>query len=76
MSQKNVALSKLNWLICSFAVFIIILGFVLMAGPGTTDYAFNPDIFSARRIRIAPIVCVIGFMLMIVGILYPVKDKE
>jgi uncharacterized membrane protein len=76
MSQKNVALSKTNWLICSVAVFIIILGFVLMAGPGTTEYAFNPDIFSVRRIRVAPVVCVIGFMLMIVGILYPVKDKK
>jgi hypothetical protein len=77
MSQKNVALSKINWLICGAAVFFIILGFVLMAGPGTTaEYGFNPDIFSARRIRVAPIVCVFGFMLMIVGILYPAKDKE
>jgi len=76
MSQKNVALSKTNWLICGVAVLIIIIGFVLMAGPGTTVEGFNPDIFSARRIRIAPIVCVIGFMLMIVGILYPTKDKE
>jgi len=76
MSEKNVALGKLNWLICGIAVLIIILGFVLMAGPGTTPEAFNPDIFSVRRIRVAPVVCVFGFMLMIVGILYPVKDKK
>ena len=76
MSQRNFALSKTNWLICGAAVFIIFLGFVLMAGPGTTPEAFNPDIFSARRIRVAPVVCVIGFMLMIVGILYPTKDEK
>ena len=76
MFQRNFALSKTNWLICGVAVLIIIIGFVLMAGPGTTPEAFNPDIFSARRIRVAPVVCVIGFMLMIVGILYPTKDKE
>lgn len=77
MSQKNVALSKTNWIICGVAVLIIIIGFLLMAGPGSTpEYGFNPDIFSARRIRVAPIVCVTGFMLMIVGILYPTKDKE
>jgi len=76
MSQNSVALSKTNWLICGVAVLFIIFGFLLMAGPGTTADYFNPDIFSARRIRVAPVVCVIGFMLMIVGILYPTKDKE
>jgi hypothetical protein len=77
MSQKNVALSRSNWLICGVAVLIIITGFVLMAGPGTTaEYGFEPDIFSVRRIRVAPMVCVAGFLLMVVGILYPAKDKE
>lgn len=77
MSQKNIALSKTNWIICGIAVFFIILGFVLMAGPSTSfEHGFEPDIFSARRIKIAPIVCVIGFVLMIVGILYPAKERK
>ena len=37
---------------------------------------FNPDIFSARRIVVAPAVTVIGFVLMIVGILKNSKNKE
>ncbi len=77
MSEKSIALSKLNWIICGVAVVFIILGFLLMTGPGTTlEGGFEPDIFSARRIKVAPIICLFGFVLMIVGILYPAKDKR
>ncbi len=77
MSKKNVALSKTNLVICAVAVLIIILGFVLMTGPSTSfENGFEPDIFCARRIKLAPIVCLVGFVLMVVGILYPVKEKE
>lgn len=75
-SQKNFAFNKTNLIICGVAVLFIIVGFALMSGAGSTaETGFNPDIFSARRIRIAPIVCLIGFVLMIVGILYPTKAK-
>lgn len=77
MSEKNIALSKINWIICGVAVVFIILGFVLMTGPATTvEGGFEPDIFSARRIKVAPVVCLLGFVLMIVGILYPAKDRR
>lgn len=77
MSQNNIALSKKNLIICAVAVVIIILGFFLMTGPATTfEGGFENDIFSARRIKLAPIVCLIGFVLMIVGILYPVKENK
>lgn len=77
MSQKSIALSKKNWIICAVAVVFIVLGFVLMAGPATTvENGFDPDIFSARRIKVAPVVCLVGFILMIVGILYPSKEKS
>ena len=51
------------------ACVLIILGYVLMSGPGSTEQSFNPDIFSARRIVIAPILCLTGYLLIIVGIL-------
>ena len=48
MSQKNIALGKTNLIICGAAVLLIILGFVLMAGPGTSfESGFEPDIVSA-----------------------------
>ena len=59
------------------AVLIIIIGFALMTGPSTTlEGGFEPDIFSARRIKVAPLTCFIGFLIMIVGILYPDKNRK
>jgi len=77
MAQKNIALSKINLIICGLAVLLIIAGFLLMTGPSTTlENGFEPEIFSARRIKLAPIVTVAGFALMIIGILYPSKEKN
>ncbi|OPZ31779.1 MAG: hypothetical protein BWZ00_00423 [Bacteroidetes bacterium ADurb.BinA174] len=76
MSHKNLAFHKINLIICGVAVLIIIAGFLLMSGPATTFEGFEPDIFSVRRIKVAPIVSLFGFVLMIVGILYPAKDKK
>ena len=51
------------------ACLLIVTGYVLMSGPGSTEQAFNPDIFSTRRIVVAPIVCLAGYLLVVVGIL-------
>ena len=58
------------------SVACIVLGFLLMSGGGSGDSTFNPEIFSARRIVVAPIVTMIGFVVMIFGILRNRKDKE
>lgn len=77
MMTRSFALSKINFIIIGVAVLIIITGFLLMTGPGTTvEGGFEPDIFSARRIKVAPLVCFIGFLLMIVGILFPDKKLK
>jgi hypothetical protein len=44
------------------------LGYILMSGIGSTESFFNPDIFSPRRIVIAPMLCLAGYLLIIVGI--------
>ena len=49
---------------------LIIAGYILMAGPGSTEQSFNPDIFSTRRITVAPIMCLAGYLLIGIGILY------
>lgn len=77
MSQKSIALGKRNLIICGIAILLIIAGFLLMTGPATSfENGFEPDIFSARRIKFAPVVCLAGFVLMIVGILYPSKEQS
>ena len=77
MDKTNFAFSKNNYIICIVAVLTIIVGFALMTGPASTiENGFEPDIFSTRRIVIAPMICFFGFLLMIVGILFPSKGNN
>ena len=69
-------MNKINYILIAVAVAGIIIGFVLMTGSPSTATEYNPDIFSFRRITLAPIVCLIGFLLVIVGIMYRPKEKE
>lgn len=57
---------------------IIILGFILMMGGGSDNPAeFNYDIFSFRRITLAPIVVLIGFGFVLWAIMRkPKKEME
>ncbi|HPB85173.1 MAG: hypothetical protein BWX65_00994 [Bacteroidetes bacterium ADurb.Bin057] len=68
-------LKKMNFILMGIAVLLIILGFVLMHG-STTTLEFNPNIFSFRRITLAPIICMIGFVLMVVAILWKPKNDK
>lgn len=52
---------------CAFL--LIMAGLVLMCGPGTTEDGFVPDIFSVLRIRIAPALCLAGYVMAGVGII-------
>lgn len=76
-NKRDFALGKENFLFMAIAVAVIILGFCLMLGGATTEEGgFNPDIFSTRRIVIAPIVTMIGFILVAVAILRKNKDNN
>lgn len=73
--MKDFALGKLNFLLIAVSVLLIVVGFILMSGGGSTDgVSFNPEIFSKRRIAVAPIVTMVGFILMVFGIL--VSDRK
>lgn len=70
--MKNFAFTKTNYVIIAVSVAVIALGFCLMYGSSTVD-EFNPGVFSFRRITLAPIVCMIGFISMIAGIMWKSK---
>lgn len=80
MENKNahdeLAFGKENYRILILSVVIVIIGFLLMIGGGTDDPAvFNYDeIFSFRRITLAPLVVLAGFGLAIYGIMKKSKD--
>lgn len=65
-------MSRINYIIIALSVVTLIIGFVLMSG-GKTVLEYNPEVFSFRRITLAPIVCLIGFVMVIVGIMYRPK---
>ena len=61
---------KKNYKFMFIGLAIIALGFILMSGGGSDDpNVFNPDIFSFRRIRLAPMLILIGFGIEIYAIL-------
>lgn len=72
--MKKFPFTKINYIIIAASVIIIILGFILMHG-SSTDIDFNPDVFSFKRITLAPIVCMIGFVGIIFGIMWKSKEK-
>ena len=77
MDRKKFVFGKENFIILAVSVAIIIFGFWLMSGGKTTEETgFDPSIFSTRRIVIAPIVTMIGFVSVVVAILKKPKDVE
>ena len=76
MDKQKFAFSKVNYILLAIAAVAIILGFILMTGPGSTETHFEPDIFSFRRIKLAPAICFLGFIFVIVAIMYSPKKKE
>ena len=75
MDKKKFAFDKTNFVLLAIGMAIIIIGFLLMTGPGSTEGYFEPDIFSARRIKVAPVVCLFVFIFMIYGIVRKPKNK-
>lgn len=73
--KENFAFAKANYILLVAGFLVVVVGFILMAGPGTTETAFEPDIFSTRRIVVAPMVCLAGFLSIIVAILWRPNHK-
>lgn len=68
---------KQNYMIFIAGVVLIILGYLLMIGGGSDDpNVFNPAIFDAQRITVAPMVCLLGFVTVIVGIMWRPKTSS
>ena len=76
MDKKNFAFDKTNFILLAVGVAIVIIGFVLMSGVGSTENTFNPEIFSAMRIKVAPVVCFVGFISIIYAIIRKPKDDN
>jgi hypothetical protein len=64
------ALGRENFKLMAIGFGIIIVGFILMIGGKSNDpNVFNPEIFSFRRITLAPLVLLFGFVFEIYAIM-------
>jgi len=68
--KQGFALGKKNYILIAIGFLIILIGFFLMVG-GKADSpeVFNPDVFSFRRINLAPMVVLAGFIFEIYAIM-------
>lgn len=76
MDKRDFAFDKVNFILLAIGMAVVVIGFLLMSGSGSTETAYNPDIFSARRIKVAPVVCLLGFVSMVYAVVRKPKDKE
>lgn len=68
--KKVFIFEKKNYQMLGIALSLIALGFVLMSGGGSDDpNMFNPEIFSFRRIRLAPSLVLLGFGIAVYAVL-------
>ena len=77
MSKQKFAFDKTNFILLAVGMAVVFFFFILRRGPLSTPTHFEPDIFSVRRIKVAPLVCLLGFVFMIYAVLRkPKTEKE
>lgn len=68
VDSDNMALGRNNFIGMAVAGAMIIIGFLLMLGGSSSTEAFDPDIFSTRRIVVGPAIAFLGFVAMAVAV--------
>ena len=76
MNREKFAFDKVNFVLLAVGMAVVIIGFVLMTGPSSSPTHFEPDIFSVRRIKVAPLVCLLGFVSIIYAVARRPKTKN
>ena len=76
MEKRNFAFDKVNFILIAVSMLVVVLGFVLMSGSGSTDTHYDPDIFSTLRLKVAPVVCFVGFVTMIYAVARKPQDGD
>ncbi|HLV15357.1 MAG TPA: DUF3098 domain-containing protein [Xanthomarina sp.] len=76
-AESAFVFGKKNYKFMLIGLAFIAIGFILMSGGGSDDpNVFSPDIFSFRRIRLAPTLVLIGFGIQVYAILLNPNKKS
>lgn len=74
-APNTLAFNKENYYIILGGVGLLVLGYLLMIGGGSDDpKVYNPEIFSTQRITVAPITLLLGFAVVLYGIMKSPKQ--
>lgn len=79
MSKKinSFPFERINFIIMLVGIVVIAIGYLLMIGGGSDDpNVFSEEIFSFRRLTLAPFVILLGFAIEVAAILYTPKSKQ
>ena len=77
MKQKKVfAFDRMNFILLGIGMAVVIVGLLLMSGSGSDVEHFNPEIFSTRRVKVAPAICLFGYLFIVYAILHKPKDSR
>ncbi|MCB9019382.1 MAG: DUF3098 domain-containing protein [Chitinophagales bacterium] len=76
-NNTEIPLGRQNYMLILLGVIILVIGFILMSGGKYDDpNVFNgEELYSARRITLAPIVVIIGFAVEIYAIFHRPKNQ-
>lgn len=75
-TSKTFLFDKQNYYLMFIGLIIIVIGFMLMSGGRSSDpNVYSQEIFSFRRITLAPIVILLGFALEVYAIMKKPKAK-
>ena len=74
---QSMPFRKINYILMGVGLVVLILGYILLSGGGSDDPSkFNEAIFDARRLKLAPITLVIGFIIELFAIMYRPKQNN
>jgi NADH:ubiquinone oxidoreductase subunit 6 (subunit J) len=75
-NREQFSMDKQNYRLIIIGVVIVLIGFVLMMGGKSEDpNVYNPEVFSPRRITVAPMTVLLGYMFIIYAIMKKPKGE-
>jgi len=70
VQKSNLLFGKKNYIFLFIGLILIVIGFILMSGGGSHNpHIWDDSIFNFRRIRLAPMLILVGFIVEVYAIM-------